>query len=329
MLNKLFSCMKGKSSKLPAYVERDDDMSFPAPIVVENAVLNCFFVKVDQSSVKTLLDKTFSDPSGGAVKYVPVSNYAFVVLGDMSTLYSSAIDVGTTSEKELTIWILAAAVDSNNNDKIDRLVLFPAYVIADDPYSLVSGRESLGFFKSWGALTGVEGDGDPPNSLSVSVFGHGVKGDHAAFHEVLNFSQTTGPAKDFTLITSIEEATEYILSFIRESEEFFHGDFTPDWALFESLFKDMWNSEFPIALLKQIRDSSTDGAVYQAILESNSKINRFEKIEYLGKYQCVQHSIFSFRPDESLGIATADESYHGFRVVMDFQIDGGKEIWKA
>ncbi len=330
MFSRILHCLKSRVKKLPTYVEHGGELSFPGPIVVEDAALNCFSIKVDSKRISALLDKTFAAPSGGKVRYVPITNYAFVVLGDMPKLYSSTVDVGWTSEKELTIWILAGAVKENSRDnEIERLVLFPAYVVADDPYSLASGREALGFFKSWGELQGVESTNQSPDSLSVSVFAHKQLGDKAAHHALLSFQKIQDSLDEHLSVSSFEDISKLLLKVLRERDDIFHADCKLSWELFENLFLDMWKSEFPIALLKQIRASGQSGAVYQAILESNSVIKKFRGFQDLGRFKFSFESLQSYRLDETLGLQADDSGHQGFRVLLDFQIDGGKEIWKA
>jgi hypothetical protein len=318
------------SNDLPKYVTHGGALSFPAPIVIEDGSLNGFFIKADPQKLSNLLDRVFHEPSQGKVKYVPIFTHVYMTLGNMPKIYSSKINIGPTTEKELTIWIPAAAVHTKNGQQyIDRLVVFPSCVIVDDPYSLVSGREALGFFKSWGKIAGVEDNSGSPPGFEVQTFGHKDIGDQADYHQLLKFEKMSEPGDDHPTLSTLREVFEYLMDILKKRNDIFHPDFKWDLNLFYNLFKDMWQKEFPIALLKQLRDSGSTGAVYQAILESMAKINKFQSFHFLGIYQFSLSPVASLPIEEELGIEPDSSLHLGTRVNLDFQINGGTEIWKA
>jgi hypothetical protein len=318
------------SNDLPRYVTHGGALSFPAPIVIENGLLTGFFIKADPQKLSNLLARVFHEPSQGKVKYVPIFTHVYMTLGYMPKIYSSKINVGWATERELTVWIPAAAVHiKNGREYIDRLVVFPSCVIVDDPYSLVSGREALGFFKSWGTITGVEDNSNSPQSFEVQTFGHKIIGDKADYHQLLTFEKMSEPGDDHPTLSTLREVIEYLIEFLKKRDDIFHPDFKWDLRLFYNLFKDMWEKEFPIALLKQLRDSTSTRAVYQAILESMTKINKFQSFHFLDFYKFSLNHVASLPLGDELGIEPNSSFLLGTRISLDFEIDGGKEIWKA
>jgi hypothetical protein len=158
---------------LPQYVNHGADLSYPTPLMCAGTTLYGFILEGQSQNLLALCRRVFYEPSGGQVYYYPLSRFFMLTVGYIQQIYSTSFNCGWTPEAQAIVWIPTAAVKPSGSKLIaERLAWFPAYTIVSNPYSLVSGREVIGFFKGFGWIDVPEdGAAINPARLGADVFG--------------------------------------------------------------------------------------------------------------------------------------------------------------
>jgi hypothetical protein len=312
------------------YVEHGGELSYPAPVVCEGGYFYNFFLEGDKESLVALCDRVFNTPSGGEAMYYPLTHVMMVTVGRIPKIYSGTLNVGWSPEKQVIIWLVLAKVRKEGSVLIaERPVLFPVYTVVPDLYSLVSGREVFGFFKSYGW---VDLPDDPtvlnPASLSLDVFGLKAFGpdQEAQRWPLMAFNRISGGETPGMIWTGLRELFHDIRPHL-------WGDngpmVIPGLSFPISLMEDFFHHEMPLVFLKQFRDVTADqNAAYQAIIEAPSPLTGL-RVELMGEYDFVlADALASYPLTQDLGLKS-QKALICVKVKMDFQIGAGKVIWEA
>jgi hypothetical protein len=133
---------------LPDYVELGGRQVWRPPYTARRAQVIGFALKADRGALDALLDDAFFEPSGGAVDYRCAHDHIMVTFATIDELASAEepdSDCGFTSEKEVSVWCLAADAAAG-----DRLVWYLPYVFTDSGQTVATGREVYGYPKQLG-----------------------------------------------------------------------------------------------------------------------------------------------------------------------------------
>lgn len=316
-------------SKKIEYIEHGGPLSFPAPVVCDHGYFSNFIVQGKKENLVAICDRYFNNPSGGEALYYPLTNMLLVTIGRIPKIYSSTINIGWSPEKQMIIWLFLARVKKEDGILVAKYpVLFPVYTVVPDIYSLISGREVFGFFKSYGWVD-VPDDPDVvnPDKVSVDVFGLKEFGpdEEAKRYPLLKFDLAKEAKKP-----SIWKSFKSLLKEIHP--HLFPKSDTPVFPGFHfplSLIHDFIHHEVPLVFLKQFRDITADNqAAYQAIVEAPCPYKNVH-IERMGEYNLsLSDALESYPLYKDLGL-TDQKPIFGVHVKMDFQISAGKIIWEA
>ncbi len=312
------------------YIEHGGELSYPAPVVCEGGYFYNFFLEGTKENLVALCDRVFNTTSGGEATYYPLSHVMMVTVGRIPKIYSGTLNVGWSPEKQVIIWLVLAKVRKEGKVLIaERPVLFPVYTVVPDLYSLVSGREVFGFFKSYGW---VDLPDDPailnPESLSLDVFGLKKFGpdEEAQRWPLLSFNRISGGESPLKSWSGIREL-------FHELRPHLWGDegplVLPGLKFPISLMEDFFRHEMPLVFLKQFRDVTTDGgAAYQAIIEAPSPLTGLH-VELMGEYDFqLADELAGYPLLKDLGLKS-QKALISVKVKMDFQIGAGKVIWEV
>jgi len=318
-------------SVYPKYVEHGGELSYPAPVVCEGTNLYGFILRGDADKLTALCRRIFHDPSGGQVDYIPLSHYVMLTIGKINKIYSASMNLGWSQEGQAIFWVpVAVGHHVGSVFFADRIAMFPAYVVVDAMYSLVSGREVYGFFKSYGWIDVPDSDKViNPEQLKLDVYG--LKdfnpSNEATRWPLLEVSRTENAnGATGTPWTSIEDAFKEIKSTVKSSGK---EIILPGLSLGPALIEDLMHKEVPVVFLKQFRNAdSQDGAAYQAILTAPAVVQRLAGFRLIDEYQfSLLNTLDSYPLANDLGI-TSQKALMSFKLDMDFTFQGGQMIWQ-
>jgi len=316
----------------PKYVEHGGDLSYPAPIVCEGTNLYGFILEGNTDKLTSFCHRMFYDPSDGRVDYIPLSRYIMLTIGKINKIYSSPMNVGWSPEKQAMFWVPTAIGHQVGPVFIaDRIAMLPAYVVVDTMYSLVSGREVYGFFKSYGWIDVPDSDKIiNPEQLKLDVYGlKDFNPNNEAQRWPLLEMNRIGNANGATGApwTKLEDAFNEIKSTMESSSR---EIILPGLTLGPSLIEDLLHKSVPVAFLKQFRDAgSQGGAAYQAILEAQAIVQRLTGFRLIDEYKlALVNNLDSYPLANDLGL-TSQKALMSFKLDMDFTFEEGQVIWQA
>ena len=314
------------------YVNHGGDVSYPGPVVCEGANLYSFILEGQPQNLQALCRKVFTDPSGGQAYYYPISRYFMLTVGYIPKIYSPTFNQGYTPEVQAVVWIPTAAVKPSGSKLIaERFAMFPAYTIASNSYSLVTGREMNGFFKGFGWVDVPEtGTVINPARLGADVFGvkqfgaNSTTGRYPLF-ELARLGGVDGQAGQEW--ATLEAAFDDLRAQLKSHDP---NPIVPSLELGLNLIDDLLHKAMPLVFLKQFRNAANDGGViYQAVLEEPTVIQRFRGIQLIDDYQFTLLNAIDSDPwAVDLGVAN-QKALISFKLEMDFTIGAGVEIWNA
>jgi hypothetical protein len=203
------------------------------------------------------------------------------------------------------------------------------YTIVPDLYSLVSGREVFGFFKSYGW---VDLPDDPavlnPATLSLDVFGLKTFGpdQEAQRWPLLQFSRVGGDGAPGKTWSNLKELFKEVRPHLWSDD----GPLIlPGLRFPVSLIEDFLHRAMPLVFLKQFRDvTANENAAYQAIVEAPSPISGLHA-ELMGEYDfSLADTLASYPLAQDLGLKN-QKALLCIKVKMDFEIGAGQIIWNA
>jgi hypothetical protein len=315
----------------PKYVEHGGELSYPGPVVCEGANLYGFILEGDPDKLTALCRRFFHDPSGGRVDYIPLSRFIMLTLGTIQKISSSSMDLGWSTETQAVFWVPTARGHQEGSVFFaDQIAMLPAYVVVDAFYSLASGREVYGFFKSFGWFDMPAQAPVNPDRIGLDVYGlkEFNPANEAKRWPLLEVSRCgDGSAGTSTPWTSLEDAFQEIKSTMQIGGK---EILLPGLKLVPSLIHDLLHKEVPLVFLKQFRAADhPDGAAYQAILEAPTVVQRFNGFNMLDEYQfTLINNLASYPLTNDLGI-TSQKAALSFKLDMDFIIPGGPTIWQS
>ena len=155
----------------PEYVDYGALMTPPAPFTSMNTSLWGFWARADAERIAQLCDKVFAQPTGGAVRARPLSDYLMLTWGKIGKVVSQTPPYdqrGGVAEPQVAVWIPVALRDPGSRQ--ERFAMFVPYLWLSNPMSLATGRELFGYPKS-GGMPEFPDDGQSPQTWKLSVFG--------------------------------------------------------------------------------------------------------------------------------------------------------------
>jgi acetoacetate decarboxylase len=324
---------------LPAYVDYGGLVCCPTPFSCRRTTLDGFFVKADGKKLDALCKRVFSEPTNGAVEYVALGDFVMLAWGitDASSLTTGSERPGGTPwnergavhEPQVCVWVPAAAVKRNGNKlRAHKFVWFLPYIWVDNAMSLATGRETLGYPKTFGRFTFPSG-GDP-RSWTVDAFGLNYSPTSmAAYHPLLQIKQTGGFGETINDgFDNLRDLGLHIAHRLFGTTQ--PGEVRPDVDFIKSIFGDFGHKRMPQVFFKQFRSAEDGlGACLQQVVEAHYQITKIKGFPYphLQEFGLEVHQLDSHPLFEDLGLANQQvrAAYH---IEMDFEVRGGKVLWQ-
>ncbi|HEY1707851.1 MAG TPA: acetoacetate decarboxylase family protein [Rhizomicrobium sp.] len=295
------------------------------PLNLYGAMLHSFCVSADQGKIQSLLDKTFHAPSGGAVRYEAIGDKVFLSFAEIDrivVLDALERDHGSSSEIDVTIWVMARRLDEEGA----ALRFIPVYLFVDNGPAMASGREVWGFPKQLGQFDFTPQPVNRGAARTFKVNGYVLSPfqptSRAGWQPLCGVQPDTPTGDPENILTSLEALAEKVAT--RLTDGFME--------MAVKLQTALGAGAVTMAFLKQFPDAANPmTACYQAIIEAQSRVLTLRGAGLTDdSYRLQLNSYASLPFFDELGIAPGWQSVgKGIWVDFDFALDLGREIWRA
>jgi hypothetical protein len=309
----------------PLYVDYGSLMTPPAPFHSLDTTLWGFWAQADEKLIAKLCDKVFAEPSGGAVKCRPLSDYLMITWGSIGRVVSGTPPYdqrGGVAEPQVAIWVPVAVTDPTSSH--ERFAMFVPYLWLCNPMSLAAGRELFGYPKS-GGKPEFPAPTDDPQVWKLSVFGLDYSRDALAAwgHPLLEVVQSD------SVLLAAEANIDSLAGLARDAaKRLFAGrDLLGDLDLDLSIAKDILDDRMPNVYLKQFR-SIEDGlsAAFQQVTQADYKVMQLRAWPVLSEHKLTVHQLDSHPVIKELGLKDQTLGL-AYKVEMNFDVGWGRVLW--
>ena len=275
---------------LPKYVDYGGIVCCPTPFGCANTNLDGFFVEADGDKLDALCKRVFADTTNGGVEYAALGHYVMLAWGDTdaSSLWPGSEkqgDVpwnerGGVREPQVCVWVPVAEVKRDGGKpKAHKFAWFLPYIWVDNAMSLATGRETLGYPKTFGRIEFPAGGGT--REWTLDYFGlNYAPASRADFHPLLKVTQSGGFSQTF------DEQFDTLLDLGRHIAHTLFGtadpaEVRPDIDFLGSVFEMLVKKQMYQVFLKQIRSAEDGlGAALQQVVEAYYKITNIKGLPY-------------------------------------------------
>ncbi len=320
----------------PKYIEFPNEIDIPLPGITADMLMYNFQMQGDYNKLQKVIDQRLNAViKDDSVRYFALTDYLIAVISHIRRGYKAQKDYpkpGLASEKAFQIFIPMAECTQNNRGQwvAQRMTMFIPYILLDNFFNLITGREQIGFPKSQ-AWVNLPEDPHQANEFSVDAFGFkkfshedpqygtyqpwlNVKkvNDHDGFQpgEWNNHNDAWDAIKD--TFKRIPDAQERIgLPFIIKELD------------------DLMHKRVDLVFLKQFRDAANPyTACYQGIIDCPGVISKFYKGWWMpGEYEFEFEDFASFPICEELGLPKKFLVKKPFWCLVDMVWNPGHEIY--
>ncbi len=311
----------------PRYVERSGEICHPPPYLCNGTTMFGFFVRGQQAAIqKNVVDRNLNACSGGRFGFRALSDVVMVTFANTARIVSvPESNVGVTPERSCTVWTPVVSTVG-----IPRFYWHSPYIWVDNPWSMATGREVEGLPKSLGRIDMPSGSDDPSEDLSATTlvlkrFAPSEETQEARVLRVARAGSRGGGANWPSLGDARRDLAGLLLR-----------DSPIATVAASQLALDLLAGEgpetVPIIFLKQVRDvRDSVSACYQAIIEASCKVTAFRSGRHLaGEFGLLAENFSSHPIADDLGLIGGSTLVDfSFFVDIDFEMDVGKELWRA
>jgi Acetoacetate decarboxylase (ADC)/Flavin containing amine oxidoreductase len=310
------------------FVEYGGLTTIPSPYRSENATLHGFWARADGTKLDALCRRVFAEPSGGAADFRAIGEHIMVTWGQIPTVSSldpAFSDLGSVDENQVAVWVPVVRVREQipGVPVPESFAMFVPYIWLNNPMSLTTGREVLGYAKSWGVPRFAAAGADAP--FGLDAFGLREDGDQAGLHPLLAVTgEGDEAARGGPLLTLHDVVWHAVAELLPGGVE--HLDL--GFALPAELLADIAGNRLRSVFLKQIRAvEGASSAALQQITETSYIVRRLRAWPLSGPYRLAVHPMVSQPLARELGLEdqTLDLAY---RCEMDFDVRDSRVLWQ-
>jgi hypothetical protein len=149
------------------FVDYGPVMTAPPPIICEGADLYVFALDADFDRLDGLCKAAFNVPTKNAVRCTPIGPQVVLIFGRIDKVKGAGAGPGV---REKNVLLDVPVTIETGGESFG--ALFSPFVWVDNPNSLVGGRETFGYAKTWGTIR-IVGRREP-STFALDTFG----GDH-------------------------------------------------------------------------------------------------------------------------------------------------------
>ncbi len=313
---------------LPRYVEFGGRADSPGPFRCREGRLRGLLLRGEEERIEDLVQRTLTEPAGGAVEYRPLSDRVLLLaggFGDVTSTTPPYDEWGTVHEVQVSLWVPVLAGRRRGPIFIaERLCLAVPYLLVDNPMSYLGGRENYGYAKTMGRFYPEAGEGD---RLRVDAYGGDFgRGQRAGWQPLLELAPT-GPLRDGESATFDDpgDLVRYLTGGALDGEG---GEdlALPGLELGSTLVGEMLGGRATQVFLKQFRDVA-DGAhaCYQSVVEAPLEVTRVSFRPSAQDWAVTVHPLDSHPIARELGVRSQTASM-SLDLELDFVVENGAEV---
>lgn len=317
------------NNPLPKFVSliTHGESDFAAPLIATDDLIFGFVLQSDRDSVQRFADATLGAPPSG-VNYQVLGDHV-ILLFQHCGHFTSPLNIGWAQDHETAI--LVPMIEKKPGVLApQKLVFWIPYLMIDVALGMVTGRDVWGYNKTLGWTKMPSLPNDPAEfTCDTLIF---RKFDRNREAEVATLIMVTNHGNLGVLNVLWRDATSLLQALINEL-----GLFKVNWDTVEvavDLLDIVLDRDVPVINLKQMRDTEhTELACYQALVEANLRITRFDSGGLLnGEYNvslcdCDSHGIARDFGFDLVG-GTMPARF-AFWAKLDFDAPAGTTVWQA
>ncbi len=314
-------------SELPPYVHFPGNPIATPPCLMSDVNLYGFFLEGDLAVIQKFIDQTLNANATESVRFKALSKYtllSFANIGSITSLAPEYKNEGWLPERDVVIWLpVAKMVKKGDDEKIDYIYWYPAFISVDNIYAILNGREIWGYNK-YLCECDMPSDGSVPETLSVSLQGFQPYSPDTkmASHELLTVTKINdgheNPFEEFV------DFVKEVFELLRSGHDFFDLDIN---AL-KQMMSGFIDPKMDQILFKQFPDGDGNKALYQKVMSSPSDIKKIHTAKiYTHEFEVKVNPFASFPLTEMFGIPEGiSHPILPFMISMDFEQEAATEI---
>lgn len=321
-------------SNLPAFVSTGNRIDAWGPYLQQGTILHNFCISGDKVKIQQKLDTMFADPSGGEVRYHPVTSKLFLSVAEIARIIpQNPVDYqhGGVPEIDVTIWAIA----HREGASIFELRWIPLFLSVDSAWAMATGREVFGFPKEIGQFDFSPQTADPAagrtfniDAFAIPKFSPQSTPTWLPLFEIRPVDADEEAHGPQGLWARLEQMAEGAVE--RIGEEIV--ELSLKVASEKAIARAIKGEAVILPFLKQFPDvTDPTRACYQAIVEAPTTINTFRQGgTTTPAYEIMVHSYDTHPFFRELGVKPEVENVgRGIWIDFDFTMDMGKELWRA
>jgi hypothetical protein len=324
---------------VPKYIEYPNEIQIPVPGDADQTIMYCFPLEGTYQNMLDLCNQRLNfSPLAERLRYYPLTTSMMMVMSFIKKGYTTDpkyTKYGYVAETGVQFFMPLAECTLNDRGQwvAQRMVCYIPYILIDNPFSLVTGREQMGFAKSMAQFE-FPSSPDTADKFKVSAYGF-TKFDKAnpqtaSYQPWLNITKTTHkPQPSGASWSSHGEAWKAVKdSFERIPKD---GDFRIGLPFIIHELEDLSKADVPMVFMKQYRAADkSEVACFQGVVVANSFLTNFLGGWWLSGEYAVDFLDFASYPILSdLGIPQQTIVKDPFWIEGDLRFINGDTQWWA
>lgn len=307
----------------PPYAHFIGNMMEAPQVRMINANMYGFFIKGDSGKIQDFIDSTIGlHPEAGS-HFKVLSSYCMLTFTDIENVKSTNpqfSNMGWFQESDIIIWLPVAKME---DDKINHIYWYPAFICVNNILALINGRETWGFNKYLCDLQ-MPAIGGKPDFFNITVdsFKEYHPDTKLSPHELFNVKlvqeDKESPIENF--VDLVKEGIELL----KTEADFFDLDFDAVKQMAEGFI----HPEIDQLLFKQFPDGQAENAVYQNTLHSPSVVDKIHNAcIYFHEFEFTLEANDMFPLDKMFGIPLGSQRpLLPFNVLFDFHQEAALDL---
>lgn len=323
----------------PKYIEYPNEVQIPVPGNADQTLMYCFPLEGAYPNLLAMCNQRLNfSPLSQRLRYFPLTTHIIMVLSYIAKGYTTDAKYpkyGYVAETGVQFFMPLAECTLNSKGQwvAQRMVCYIPYILVDNPFSLVCGREQMGFAKSMAQFV------FPPNPQAADQFNVAAYG-FTRFDQANPQTASYQPWLNINKIGQTQAAAaggwgshDEAWQAVKDTFERIPSDptFIEGLPFFIHELEDLSRTDIPMVFLKQYRAVDvSENACYQGIVAADSFLRKFHKGWWLGgEYEVVFQDFASYPIMADLGIPQRTVVKTPFWIEADLRFINGIAQWEA
>lgn len=302
----------------------------PGPYASDKTTLYAWLAEIDPERAAAVAQRCFADMTDGAVTVEPVGSLAMITAGDIgavSSLSPAYRRLGRLGEKQVVVWLPChvrwGAEAARTTPPPPPFALFVPYIWVDNPMSLTTGREGLGWPKAMADFDPAEGIGVP---LHLSVYGLEHYSPDTPARGGLPLLSIVAPEGGSAVAEEVVSLVELSARLAAAALESFGTDAAD---AVTALARAVSSRGLPQLFAKSMIAADDDArADFASVVTAAATVLSWRDATLLGPCELVVHDVASHPVRRDLGLQSQTLPI-GFRIELDFRQESGQLRWSS